>query len=91
MNQLIRELAEQAGMEPDVLDESEGVIWWLGDGDLEKFAQLVVQECINIVKSTEHHRAFAQSYVAGVDGLELLQHKIQQLQQHFEVNCGPSY
>lgn len=51
MNEQFAKLAQQAGMEPDELDENEGIIWWLGDGDLMKFAQLVVKECINKIET----------------------------------------
>ena len=49
MNNQIRKLAEQAGMEPDVLDESEGTIWWIGNQDLTEFAQLIVEECVKTI------------------------------------------
>jgi hypothetical protein len=41
MNERIKKLAEQA-MEPE-----DGAVWWVGDGDLKKFAELIVQECVN--------------------------------------------
>lgn len=44
MNPQVQELAAQCGMESDVLDENEGIIWWLGNSDLEKFAELIVRE-----------------------------------------------
>jgi hypothetical protein len=43
MNERIKALAEQAGMEPE-----DGVVWWVGDGDLEKFADLIVRECAEL-------------------------------------------
>lgn len=49
MNNRIRELAEQVGMEPDVLDESEGTIWWISNQDLAEFAQLIVEECAETI------------------------------------------
>jgi len=53
---------------------------------LEKFAQLIVRECIDIVKPTQHHEAFAQGYLGDVDGLELLDGKVKQIKQHFGVD-----
>lgn len=47
MNTLVFELAEQAGME---IEETEGTIWWLGNDDLERFAQLIIKECIKSLK-----------------------------------------
>jgi hypothetical protein len=53
---------------------------------VEKFAELIVKECIDIVKPTQHHEAFAQRYLGDVDGLELLDGKVKQIQKHFGVN-----
>ena len=47
MNERIKELAKQAGMEPE-----DGVVWWVSDGDLEKFTDLVVLECARVVKAS---------------------------------------
>jgi hypothetical protein len=44
MNQKIRELAEQADCKIDRLG--------YGEGDLEKFAELIVGECVEVVKWT---------------------------------------
>lgn len=52
---------------------------------LEKFAQLIVSECINIVKPTSHHQAYAPSYLGGVDGLELLTGKISDIKNKFGI------
>lgn len=43
MNERIKKLAEQAGMEPE-----DGVVWWASDEDLEKFADLIVRECAEL-------------------------------------------
>jgi hypothetical protein len=53
--------------------------------DKEKFAELIVQECIDIVNPSSHHQAFAQSYMGGVDGLDLLDSKVTKIKQHFGV------
>jgi hypothetical protein len=52
---------------------------------LEKFADLIVRECINIVKPTQHHEVWAQSYLGGVDGLELLYSKVKAIKRHFGI------
>ena len=49
------------------------------------FAELIVRECIDIVKPTQHHEAWAQSYLGGVDGLELLDSRVEKIKQHFGV------
>jgi hypothetical protein len=66
MNDLIAKLAEQSGMEPDVLDESEGTIWWLGNNDLAKFAELIILECASIVDN--------DSTLTGIVGADLKEH-----------------
>ena len=47
MNKRILELAEQAGVYTELLDESETVI-------LEKFAELIVRECISALEEKIH-------------------------------------
>jgi hypothetical protein len=54
--------------------------------DPERFAQLMVQECIDLVRPTQHHEAWAQSYLGGVDGLELLHSKVVLIKQHFGID-----
>lgn len=51
----------------------------------KKFAELIVRECINLVEPTEEHRAWAQGYLGGVDGLELLDSKVKKIKQNFGV------
>jgi hypothetical protein len=74
MNQRINELKQHAGI--DFNPDQEG---------LDLFAKLIVQECIDIVKPTQHHEAWAQSYLGGVDGLKLLEDKCSKIKQHFEI------
>ena len=80
MNERIRELAEQAGYKdlPTVRLAFQGF-------DKQKFAELIVRECIGIVEPTSHHEAFAQGYMGGVDGLDLLYGKVKQIKEHFGV------
>ena len=76
MNERIRELAEQAGW-----DNHHSKF----DTRIEKFAELIVRECIKQVEPTQHHEVWAQSYLGGVDGLDLLSSKIKDIKQHFGV------
>ena len=92
MNERIKQLAEQAGCK--VMDDGEWyipsaaglekIVYTQGTG-LEKFAELIVAECIGIVEPTNHHEAFAQGYMGGVDGLDLLYGKVKQIKKHFGV------
>ena len=77
MTQRIKEFMTQAGT--DVSGK------WMNIYHAEKFAQLIAQECIDIIKPTSHHEVWAQSYLGGVDGLELLEVKVADIKKHFGV------
>ena len=81
MNDRIKELARQAGLIAPYGSDREG----LRDFDYREFAELIVKECIDVVKPTSHHDVWAQSYLGGVDGLDLLYSKIKDIKQHFGV------
>lgn len=82
MNEQIRLFAEQAfnqandGTIADIKIPREFI---------DRFAQLIVGECIEVVKPTSHHEAWAQSYLGGVDGLDLLYSKVKDIKKHFGV------
>jgi hypothetical protein len=79
MNKRIRELMAEAGMSVDYLTNTKQIVL------IEKFAELIVRECLIIVEPTQHHQAFAQGYLGDVEGLELLDNKVKQIKQHFGV------
>jgi hypothetical protein len=89
MNKRIQELAEQAGEVEvvNVVDTGDGLMETqvVKEFDREWFALLIVRECIKIVEPTSHHQVWAQSYLGGVDGLELLEDKVEKIRQHFGV------
>ena len=87
MNDRIRQLAEQAGMGYGNLTTGNGDNWIVAGKpeELERFAELIVRECIDVVKPTPDHEVWAQSYLGGVNGLELLEDKITKIKQHFGV------
>jgi hypothetical protein len=86
MNEQIRQLAKQAEIDYDLRPEIARTPVWIGtDEELEKFAELIVEECINIVKPTSHHEVWAQSYLGGVDGVDLLYSKVKEIKKHFGV------
>lgn len=84
MNEKIRELMVNSGFATGY-DRTQTGRWILSDKELEKFAELIVAECIDIVKPTDHHEVWAQSYLGGVDGLELLEDKCNKIKQHFGI------
>ena len=50
MNERIKELAEQAGI---TLSQKDYSYYWVESAeDIEKFAELIVQECSNFLKDT---------------------------------------
>jgi hypothetical protein len=83
MNKKIKELAEQAG--PNTTEELKSDRTNVYVIDVKKFAELIVRECIDVVKPTQHHEVWAQSYLGGVDGLDLLYSKIKDIKKHFGV------
>ena len=84
MNEKIRELMVNSGFATGY-DRTQTGRWSLSDRELEKFAELIVRECTDIVKPTSHHEVWAQSYLGGVDGLDLLHSKIKDIKKHFGV------
>ena len=72
MNEKIKQLKLQAGINDN--PDQEG---------LDLFAELIVRECIEQVKPTPHHEVWAQSYLGGVDGLDLLYSKIKDIKKTF--------
>jgi hypothetical protein len=83
MNERIKELALQCGAWHQVYDEKRLLINEYFN--YEKLAELVIKECIEVVKPTQHHEAWAPSYLGGVDGLELLNGKIKIIKTHFGI------
>jgi hypothetical protein len=69
MNERIRELAEQAGLNAPYGSDHEG----LRDFDYKKFAELIVQECASIIESQDvdptfrHRMAWAVKQRFGVE------------------------
>lgn len=51
----------------------------------QAFAELIIQDCIKIVQPSENHRAWAQGYVGGVDGVELLDYRVEAIKGFFGV------
>ena len=82
MNDLIKEFARQSGFKVNWQHEDMQAIKM---AQYKEFDEKIVRECINIVKPTSDHEAFAQNYLGGVDGLELLEGKIKNIKQHFGV------
>jgi hypothetical protein len=83
MNERIRQLGKQAGLYME--DQHPGGFPNEELAIAEQFARLIVKECIGIVEPTDHHEVWAQSYLGGVDGLELLEDKCNKIKQHFGI------
>jgi len=74
MNERLKELMLEAGYAaPEIA------------GRAKRLADLIIKDCIDIVGPTQHHEVWAQSYLGGVDGLELLEGKIKNIKQRFGI------
>jgi hypothetical protein len=84
MNEKIRELAEQAGdyvnevYTPPVRSKEPGKIWEDGHVDWmeqfnEKFAELIVRECVSVVEQQKAKMSYGPTFV------------IEDIKQHFGV------
>jgi hypothetical protein len=71
MNERIRELAEQAGLEfdDDLVLEPEA-IYYTTQKDLEKFAELIVRECIDAVYDDGQDAEYYQDRIKRRFGVE---------------------
>jgi hypothetical protein len=89
MNEKIRQLAEQSQLwdrlDPRSLGIPGGSTESRWGEELQEFAELIVRECIKQVEPTQHHEVWAQSYLGGVDGLDLLYSKVKEIKRHFGV------
>lgn len=84
MNDKIKELARQAQV--GSAEFGNGISYFVSTEEtFNKFARLIIEECIKQVEPTQHHQVWAQSYLGGVDGLDLLSSKIKDIKQHFGV------
>ena len=82
MNEKIKQLAEQAGITTNNLSDGD-----MSQADLEKFAELLVQECITAIKNDDGYhlsvRTIDDRYNQGVQmGLEFA---ITDIAEHFGV------
>ncbi len=77
MNERIKELILSKGLHKHISQDCQH--------RMEMLAELIVRECIDIVKPTEHHKVWAEDYVGGLNGLELLDNRVAKLKEHFGV------
>jgi len=54
--------------------------------DQEKFAELIVQECIDIVAPSNYRRAYPENYLGGIDCLYTLDDRVRKIKQHFGID-----
>ena len=85
MNDRIKELAKDHFCQTEFDNGHVHECYEFSESELEKFAELIINDCIDLVKPTSHHEAFAQGYMGGVDGLELLYSKISLIRKHFGI------
>ena len=75
MNERIKELAEQAGIS---LSQKDYSYYWVESAeDIEKFAELIVKECIDIAQDRANFPGFPPNDV---------NHIIDEIREHFGVD-----
>ena len=52
---------------------------------INKFAELVVRECISIIEPTDHHKAYPYSYLGELEGLDLIEEQVFHIKKHFGI------
>jgi hypothetical protein len=52
--------------------------------DTAKFAELIVQECVKIVRPGSYFRAYPDDMIGGEDGIRLLEIIANQIEEHFD-------
>jgi len=77
MNERLNELAEQAGAFVSLTDEHYGKLILSGDDVIEKFAELLIQECAQVA-DIERDTSAGCGYVTYTDG--------QRIKKHFGVD-----
>ena len=70
MNEKIRELMVNSGFATGY-DRTQTGRWILSDKELEKFAELIVQDCINVVEQQKAKMSYGPTFV------------IEDIKQHF--------
>ena len=77
MNERIKKLAEEAGLEfdDDLVLESEPV-YFTTQTDLEKFAELIVKQCANIVRNSSLPDSYSEACLRNI---------ADELEEHFGV------
>ena len=82
MTPRIKQLAEQCGFRsnPDIYDRNQSF-------DIEKFALLIVRECIAIVEPSSYRRAYPENYRGGMDCLDTLDDRVEKIKEHFGVEA----
>ena len=85
MNQRIRILAEKSGFFP-VPDETESDLEYRAENArYERFAKLIIEECIKLVGPTPDHRLESDYYLGGREGIELLDNVVESIKKHFGI------
>lgn len=77
MNEKIKQLAEQAGLKTELWYDPEPFMIYKEDannpGGLEKFAELIVKECIEVIEKQKAKMSYGPTFV------------IEDIKQHFGV------
>lgn len=89
MNEKIKSLALVAGFDYDVHNSADGNFYgyearWINQ-EIVTLVRLTAMRCIELVAASEHQRAYPNNYIAGEEGVILLEHKVKKIKDYFEV------
>ena len=77
MNERIKQLWEQAAK------TTQGDSWEEQTKFMERFAELIVRECVGVVEPSSYRQAYPENYKGGIDCLEVLEERVYKIKQHF--------
>ena len=90
MNKRIQELFDKAVSDVDYIRDDEYTNlelqkMYIPDCFAERFAELIVQECLTFVRPNRYFQAYPDNMIGGEDGVRLLETITNQIEEHFGV------
>jgi hypothetical protein len=84
MNERIKQLWDKAAESTAAFPSGQNNSWETQVNFMEKFAELIVQECVKIVRPDSYFRAYPDNMIGGEDGIRLLEIIANQIEEHFD-------
>ena len=83
MNERIEQLAEQCWVHTNKpLFGAKSPHW---EFDRQKFAELIIRDCIAIVEPSSYRRAYPDNYRGGIDCMDTLDDRVEKIKEHFGI------